>query len=251
MSTYPNPPNPFSVPPSIGSGSPGSPPLVRTDRVRDRIDNVVKAIVGRPLFWVIMVSVLFALPLVRALLRPAPPPLPLLGEIPAFSLKQAAGPEFGQLLSATDGTRGVRGRAWVASFLDPLDPACEPLAKRLSELQHKARNLGDFYRLMTFLPANADPTRTGDFAAAHHPNPNRWYFVFGSDHAVEDAFADGLKRGGVTMPIGNLTSKPLHDKHVVFLVDRAMRLRGFYDLNNDGGLQALTADLGLLANFDQ
>ena len=203
-------------------------------------------LVGKPLFWIAVITTLFAFPLVRSILRPLPKALPQLGELAPFMTPYAAGEKTGQVFDARD----LSGRVWLASFLDPKDADCLPIIDAMTKLQRRARNLGDAWRLVTFVPPGADRREVADFAASHHPNPWRWLFL-DVPAPVETEFQQALYRIGAAAPLAGLAGGIVHSRHLVGLVDRRGRIRGFYDLRSQEGPDALLADAGLLANLDQ
>jgi len=218
---------------SLNRGSPDKTPLIAR-------------LVGRPLFWWITIGLLFGLPLGRSLMRQLPPAQPILGAIPPFHSAYLAGTHAGQAFDDSE----LRGRVWIATFLDPTDPACETLADSLFTLQRRARNLGDGYRVLSFVPSGAERQSVESFAERHHPNPFRWYFLSVSD-PVETAAAHALYRSGAIAPVGPIGSGVVHGKHLAALIDRQGRIRGFYDLQLKAGMDAILSDAGLLANLDR
>ena len=74
----------------------------------------------------------------------------------------------------------------------------------------------------------SDITRTRWFGDAP---PARFREVYNLVHAAQDAAMERVKPGVPAQEI-----------------DRAARIRGFYDITSDGGRDALLADAGLLAN---
>src|SRR5690242_9052751 len=69
----------------------------------------VTALVGRPLFWLAVVAVGVAVPVLGQVLRRPPPPLPHLGTLPDFRLIDQEGHPFGGA--------ELRGKVWVAGFI--------------------------------------------------------------------------------------------------------------------------------------
>lgn len=215
-------------------------------RTESGLQRLIAGAVGRPLFWVVLVGTLFALPLVRALRRELPPAQPVLGEIPPFTASIATGEKAGRKFDDAE----LLGRVWVAAFIDPADPACDRLAEQLFTVNRRAKNLGDAWRVVSFVPTGADPKLLAAFAERHHPNPWRWYFL-GVPAPVETAVAGALHHSGAIAPLGTVGSGVVHASHLVALVDRNRRVRAFYDLSGKPGMDALLADMGLLANLDR
>ena len=218
-----------------------SPPVAIDSR-----NSLFARIIGNPLFWWVAVGLLFGVPLGRSLTRKLPAALPVLGEIPSFQTTFVAGPHAGEPFNDFE----LRGRVWVATFIDPTDPACDRLAEGLEKFQRRARNLGDSWRVISFTPSGVDANGARSFFERHHPNPFRWYFM-AVGAPVETAATQALYRSGAVAPVGTRGSDVVHSKHLVALVDRNRRIRGYYDIESTPGLDAILSDAGLLANLDR
>jgi cytochrome oxidase Cu insertion factor (SCO1/SenC/PrrC family) len=210
-----------------------------------RDEGRLAALVGRPIFWITAIGVLFAFPLVRSLTRKLPPEPPVLGEISPFRTTHAAGDRTGAPLASSE---ELAGRVWVLSFVEPGDPACEKLGEGMTRIQRRARNLGDDFRIVTVVPAGADAAKVGEFAARHHANPRRWWYL-GVPATVETEVSQSMHRAAVLAPMVSGASSRVHGQHLSALVDRRGRLRGFYDITSDAGRDAVLADAGLIANL--
>lgn len=209
-----------------------------------REPNRLGAIVGRPIFWIVAIGVLFALPLVRSLLRKLPPEPPVLGEISAFQTTYAAGDRVGTAFSSQE----LAGRVWMLSFVEPGDPSCEKLGEAFTKVQRRARNLGDEFRIITVVPGGADAGKVGEFAARHHANPRRWWYL-AVPAAVETEVSQAMHRAGVLVAVMGGAASRVHGQHLTALVDRRGRLRGFYDVVSETGRNAILSDAGLIANL--
>ena len=174
-----------------------------------RLQRAVADLVGRPVFWVVVVATLFAFPLIRSLLRPLPTERPVLGELPTFVATQAAGDQAGQPLPSET----LRGKVWVATFIEPTDPDCERLGEALMRVQRRSRNLGDAWRMVSFVPGGAEPASVEAFARRRHPNALRWFFA-AVPPPVEAAVENAMYRAGVLAPVPGLGSSRVHGKHL-------------------------------------
>jgi hypothetical protein len=209
-----------------------------------RWQRVLADLVGRPVFWVVLVTSLFAFPLVRSFLRPLPAERPVLGEMPSFVAPQAAGNNVEQPLTS----ESLRGKIWVATFIEPMDPDCERLGEALMRVQRRSRNLGDAWRLVSFVPGGAEPSSIEAFARRRHPNALRWFFA-AVPPAVESAVEKAMYHAAVLAPLPGTGASRVHGKHLGVLVDSHGRIRGFYDLLSPSGENAVLEDMGLLANL--
>ncbi len=192
-----------------------------------RLQRRIAALVGRPLFWMVLVGLIFSWPIARAVRETLPPALPFLGTVASFASVDQQGRPLGDAQ--------LRGRVWIADFLDVRCAAAALSSDRMRQLQHRGRNLGDALHLVTFMlnPSSLE-TRLA-WARAHAANPRLWSFL-----GDEPGVALSMKRidGGCTAP------------QALFLLDAHLRLRGIYDPALEGTLDLVLRDAGLLINRD-
>lgn len=200
-------------------------------------------LVGRPLFWILFIALGAAVPIVRTLLVQLPPPLPVLGTLPAFTLTDQHGQPFG--------TAQLQGKVWIANFIFTRCPTvCPRFTEQMATLQHRGRNLGDALHLVSFSvdPTHDTPAVLLEYAQRHRASPRRWTFLTGNPDALQRTVVDGLKISlGRNGPDGDDTLSIVHGTHFV-LVDGQMRIRGYYDSSDDQATEALLRDVGLLIN---
>jgi protein SCO1 len=239
-----------------------SPPSVRRDvsspldRLGARVQAKAAALVGRPLFWVTLITLSFSVLLGRTMVRmpPAAPELRL--PLPAFTLLDERAQPFG--------LDDLRGKVWVADFIfTSCAGPCPKLTQRMAEIQHRTRNMGDAFHLVSFTvdPENDTPPILAAYAASYHANPRRWTFATGPVGDVETTVIKGFKipmgreqpddrDGGADGqdPTAQILSI-FHGEKLV-LVDREGRIRGYYDAD-DAGIDDLLHNAGILANLDE
>jgi protein SCO1/2 len=212
-------------------------PLAKEEPLRPagRFQRAAVALVAKPLFWAVFVLFMLAWPIIRSLRVELPPPLPVLGTLPDFQGLAADGKPYG--------AAKLRGRAWVtAFFFTRCAKECEPTAEALRKVQHRTRNLGGMFRIVSWSDdAEYDtPERLMDFARAHKASPFLWKFIAGVPAevraAVTAAFAAANK---------GATPEALFRGSHLLLVDGERRVRGFYPRDD---LDGLLRDAGLLLN---
>jgi protein SCO1/2 len=197
---------------------------------------------GSPKAWILALLFLFSLPLGRTLAQEVPKPPELALELPAFSLTNQRGEPF----SLAD----LQGKIWVADFVFLSCPTvCPKLTKRMFEIQHRTRNLGDAFHLVTFTvdPENDTPDRLAEYAYANRASPGRWTFLTGPLDTIESTVVKGFK-----MAMGKEELSPglfsiFHGERLV-LVDQQGKIRGYYEAD-DEGIAKLMRDIGLLVNI--
>jgi cytochrome oxidase Cu insertion factor (SCO1/SenC/PrrC family) len=209
--------------------------------------RAVSALFGRRLFWVFFVLVGFSWPLVRVVRMSLPGHLPELGAIAPFELRDQTGRAFG--------TTDLQGRVWVMSAVKTSSPAAADLVKILGKIQHRTRNLGQAFHLVTVgVDPDADtPDRLRDFTHNHRVSPRIWSFLSSDATSLRRAQAAlGLEIVGAPTLRPAEAPAPAFDARggpmSVAVVDGKMRIRGWYDLGDPKAIDTLLYHVGLLVN---
>jgi protein SCO1/2 len=211
----------------------------------------LRRLVARPLFWALALGLLFGVPLARSVRRQLGAAPAVLATLPAFTLTDQAGRAFG--------TRELTGKVWVADFVfTACQEACPLLSQRMQELARRTRHLGPDFHLVSISvdPERDTPARLAEYAARYGANAVRWSFLTGPATAIEDAVTGGFKVGMgrelVTPPAGQSPDggasffQIFHGENIV-LVDRALRIRGYFPATPEG-LDRLVEAIGRVAN---
>jgi protein SCO1 len=172
---------------------------------------------------VLFLLVAFGWPIVRMARTALPAPLPVIGTVVDFQLVEQHGQSFG----AGD----VRGRVWVLSAVSTASPASDQLATELGKIQHRARNLGPAFHIVTVgLDPQVDSRENLlEFTEHHKVSPRMWSFLSGDSPGLRESSTQG----------GPMS---------VALVDQKMRVRGRYDLAEKGAVDLVLYHAGLLVN---
>lgn len=222
-----------SAPDSPGSGAPPR-------------RGVVARAVASPWFWALALGALFGVPLVRSVRRQLGAAPAVLGALPAFALTDQAGHPFG--------TRELAGKVWVADFIfTACQEACPLLSQRMHDVGRRTKQLGPDFHLVSISvdPERDTPARLAEYAARYGANPVRWSFLTGPAEAIQDAVTNGFKVGmgreAVTPDGGGPTFFEIfHGEHLV-LVDRQLRIRGYFPATPEG-IDQLVEAIGRVAN---
>jgi protein SCO1 len=203
----------------------------------------LKGFIASPLFWILWIGFLFLVPIGRSLALDPPKPPALDVPLPAFSLTNERGEPFNR--------ETLLGKVWVADFIFTSCPTvCPALTKRMGQVQHRARNLGDAFHLVSFTvdPENDTPERLAAYARQNRASPRLWSFVTGPLGELETTVVKGFK-----ISMGKEESAPgtgifsiFHGEKLV-LVDGKGSIRGYYDAD-DPGIDLLMHDIGVLIN---
>ena len=204
-----------------------------------RLQKSIASVVARPLFWMAAIAFLLSWPMVGALRRHLPPPLPVTGTLADFTLRDENGRDFG--------SADLRGKVWVSNFIFTRCPTvCPRLTTKMGQVQHRARNLGTAIRLVSFTvdPENDTPEVLAAYAKKHRASPRMWSFLTGDRAAIEKVVILGLKIG-MGKDGGDAPANLFHDNHFA-LIDQKMQIRGYYAVEEEGEIDRLMRDIGLL-----
>ncbi len=144
------------------------------------------------------------------------PPLPIGPTIPAFSLIGADG----RTITNAD----LSGSVWLADFVfTRCSGPCPTLSARMQSLQLALADRPEV-KLVTFTldPKNDTPSVLADYARRFHADPDRWWFLTGSDEAaMHDLIENGLKQ---TVIPAQGDQQIIHSEYII-VIDRAGRIR--------------------------
>jgi len=157
--------------------------------------------------------------------------LPLLNEVPSFSLIERSG-------RAVESSE-LAGRVWVADFIfTECAGPCPLLSQRMSRLQDALSELPEV-RLVSFTvdPETDTPEVLTGYAKRWHADAERWLFLTGEKtklyHLIKDGFKLAVSDGGAPdSPEGGIIT---HSTRFV-LVDRQGRIRAYF-LGDDTDLE--------------
>jgi protein SCO1 len=208
----------------------------------ERVREAVRAAVGRPIAWAVVVSLLAAWPIAWALRTPLPPRLPVLATLAPFELTAQDGRPFG--------SADLAGRVWVASFIfTRCETVCPAITRQMARVQARTRNLEPAFHLVSISvdPEFDDPGRLAAYARANRASPRMWTFLTGPIDAVRETVVRGLR-----VSMGRDPERPggegvFHGTHLV-LVDGEGRIRGYYDPDEADAMDRVVRDAALLVN---
>jgi protein SCO1 len=190
----------------------------------------------QPWLWTAFLALVMAVPLLRQMVAPPAPVLPVLGTVPAFRLVDQGGAPFGP--------ERLSGRVWLADFIFTRCPTiCPEMTDRMVRVQ---KQLGDQVDLVSVSvdPAYDTPERMRAFAERHQALSPRWHFLTSDGRSTEETVSRGFKIA-LTRDSSDASSIT-HGVHVV-LVDGQGRIRGYYDSTDPDALERLVTDARRLA----
>jgi len=166
-----------------------------------------------------------------------PRTLPVLGVVPPFTLTERAGtPLTADRLS---------GRVWIADFVFTRCPDfCPALTARMAGLQKTLTPGPDAVLLVSFSvdPSHDSPEVLRDYAARAGAGDG-WLFVTGARDAMATLLRDGFR---VAFADDGPAASPITHSDRFVLVDRELRIRGYYHGTDPADVARLVRDAAAL-----
>ena len=165
------------------------------------------------------------------------PSLPVLGAVPPFTLVERSG----RAVSASD----LSGHVWVADFVFTRCPDfCPALTARMAGLQKALGPAADPVRLVSFSvdPLHDTPEVLEDYARRAGAREG-WLFVTGPREALSALLRDGFK---VAYADDGPPTAPITHSDRFVLVDRQLRIRGYYHGTEPADVARLARDAAML-----
>ena len=200
-------------------------------------------------FWIFAWLFLFSYPVYRTLNRELPPPLPVLYQVPEFTLTNEFKKPFG--------SKNLQGKYYIANFMFTSCPTtCPALMEKMDLIQKRIRGLGEKAAIVTFTvnPEVDTPEVLYQFARKRNTNPYIWNFLTGSKSDLQKIVVDGFKvpmgeKEKIDKQLDNqvITLFDIAHSEKVVLVDPKGQVRGYYGTDKIE-MNRLMIDLGLLVN---
>jgi protein SCO1/2 len=164
----------------------------------------------------------------------APPPLTVMYELPPFQLTSQDGQPFD--------SKSLEGHVWVADFVYTTCPGpCPLMSRHMGEVQRQTAGTPDV-KLVSFTvdPATDTPPVLAAYAKHFNADAKRWYFLTGEQTKLNEIGREGFK-------LNPVDGSMIHSVRFT-LVDRRMRIRGYYSSDEEGFLPKLVHDIRRLEN---
>ena len=215
-----------------GTGGPGS--------STPRSDPGPARALPRVLLWGVLVAVLLAVTTWAVRTRLSAPSLPLLGQVPPFSLTS----HRGETVTLED----LAGEPWIADFIfTRCALSCPMMTTRMAELDDG--RVSPEVRLVSFSvdPEHDTPEVLADYAEAFGAS-RRWYFLTGPKAEISELALKGFRLAlDPDPPAGTAPpEEPIVHSTRFVLVDGRGRIRGYYDGMRRNGVEQLERDAALL-----
>jgi protein SCO1/2 len=155
--------------------------------------------------------------------------LPVLGQVADFQLLNVD--------HRTTTLKNLEGRIWVADFMfTTCAGLCPLMTKNLTTIYYLFLNQPDVLMVsISVNPDNDSPDVLKKYAEKYQVDTSKWFFLTGSAEDIKRISVDSFKLGAIDEPI-------FHSSYFT-LVDRAARIRGYYDGTNAEDLKKLSNDI--------
>jgi protein SCO1/2 len=174
-------------------------------------------------------------------LRPAEE-LPVLGEVPPFTLTDQTGAPFSD--------HDLAGIPWIATFVYSTCPG--PCPRVIEKIQAADRRLSHDPRIrlisITVDPAADTPEVLAIYGRNRNLDPARWKLLTGDPDAVFALVRGGFKLGVERDDTASPEVGPVIHSLMAVLVDGSRQVRGYYDTNDPDAMDRLVADTRALAD---
>lgn len=160
--------------------------------------------------------------------------LPVIGEIPAFSLVDQDGDLFT--------LENVKGNVWLADFIfTTCSGPCPIMTERMGMVQHDLLDI-DKLKFVSFTvnPDYDTPEVLKKYAQRFDADVGSWSFVTGKYEQIQELIVEGFKMGDVEEIVFHSTR--------FALVDHEGNLRGYYSGTEPAEHDILTRDIHALIN---
>jgi protein SCO1/2 len=169
-------------------------------------------------------------------------PLPMLGTVGPFWLKDQDGRTFSEA--------SLDGKVWIAAFMFTRCPTvCPEMVRRMRGIQEQAKAAGVPLSLVSFSvdPENDTPEVLRAFASERGLDTSNWRFLTGDSTVIRDTAERGFKIGVEGTPKAGAEHYGItHGTHLV-LLDGHRNIRGYYQSSDGDRVEALLRDAARLA----
>ena len=157
------------------------------------------------------------------------PPLDVMSQLAPFELTSQTGQPFD--------SKSLEGHVWVADFIYTTCPGpCPLMSRHMTELQRQTADTPDV-KIVSFTvdPATDTPPVLAAYAKHFNADAARWYFLTGAPAKLNEIGLNGFK-------LNSVDGSMIHSIRFT-LVDRHMRIRGYYSTDEEGFLPKLIHDI--------
>ena len=158
-----------------------------------------------------------------------PKPLQVMGELPSFQLVSSDGQPFD--------SKSLLGHIWVADFIyTTCDGPCPMMSAHMRRVQDQTAPEMPDVRLVSITvdPDHDTPAALATYSHHFKCDPSRWFFLTGTKEKLTDV--------GLAFKLQTVDGSLTHSTRFV-LVDRHMKIRGYYTIGEDNFQPQLMHDI--------
>jgi protein SCO1/2 len=177
-------------------------------------------------------TVLFACALLLAGCSRRTERLPVYGQVASFVLTAHTGREFSS-------DQALKGRVWIANFIFT---TCMGPCPRMTQQMRWVQRQDAGAQLVSFTvdPETDTPPVLAEYARRFQADTATWTFLTGPRERLHEV-------GRHTLKLHDVDGSLMHSTRFV-LIDRAGRIRGYYDSTSKAEIEKLVADARRLAS---
>ena len=155
--------------------------------------------------------------------------LPVLGQISEFTLLGEDGKSFTE--------KNMLGKIWVADFIfTTCAGPCPIMTQKMSELMGEFSDTPQIQCVSVSVNPDYDtPDILKKYGEKYKANFSRWHFLTGQRKDIHRLSVEGFKLGSIDNPV-------FHSDRFV-LMDSALRIRGYYDVQDAEDFKKLKKDI--------
>lgn len=155
--------------------------------------------------------------------------------LPQFSLLS---PDSKEVKSSKE----LNDHVWIANFVfTRCQSTCPLLSKKMKSIHDQFSN--PTLKMVSFSvdPEHDRPEVLKEYANTYSADESRWLFLTGEWYAIKNLMQNGFKIG--------VPDQPMFHSEKFVLVDKDMKIRGYYDANSKRSYEQLKKDISTLLNY--
>jgi len=203
-------------------------------------DPIIVRLFGSGKFWLVTITFIFGISILRALTTTLPDPPAVYGTVPEFELTDQSGDSFG--------SEKLSGKIWVANFIfTRCTTVCPIFSGKMSELQKRTNKASRGLQLVSFSvdPDYDTPEVLKEYSKRFSANPWYWHFLTGPTEQVRSVVVDGMKTFMGDAAEVDAPDALMHGSHFV-LIDPTMNIRGYYQVEDEETVERLLTDIQMV-----
>lgn len=171
-------------------------------------------------------------------------PIPVMGDVGAFQLTDQTARDFN--------SSQLSGKVWIANFIftscaGPC-PTMSAIMRRFTEQLSRVEEV----QFVSFSvdPERDTPEKLSEYGARYHADPEKWFFLTGDKDAIYDLAETRFRLAAADTDPALRSPHTISHSSKFVLVDKAGKIRGYYDSAEPFQLKAMVRNAERLAKDD-